>query len=306
MSVTPFMLARAMRPVLRRLMQSGCEFDVIDAHYFYPDGVAGVLLGRYFGKPVTVTARGTDLNLIARHPLARRMITWAAKSAAANVTVSRALKDKLISLGISESHITVLRNGVDLQLFSPIDRDVWRNRLGIRGLTLLCVGHLTKLKGHDIVIRALEKLPEVFLLIVGEGEEKTRLEVLVRTLRLSDRVRFMDEMSQDNLRKYYGASDALVLASSREGWPNVLLEAMACGTPVIATNVGGIPEIVSAPEAGIIMQERTPEGVAEAVQRLFAKYPSREATRVYAERFDWQETTQGQLALFERILERDR
>jgi glycosyltransferase involved in cell wall biosynthesis len=305
MTVAPFMLARAMRPVLRRLLQTGHDFDAIDAHYFYPDGVAAVLLGRYFGKPVVVTARGTDINLITRHPLARQMITWTAKRAAANVAVSHALKNELIGLGISDSHVTVLRNGVDLELFYPSDRYVWRNRLGIKGVTLLCVGHLTKLKGHDIVLTALTQLPEIFLLIVGGGEEKARLQTLARSLKLSDRVRFIDEMSQEGLRNYYSASDVLVLASSREGWPNVLLEAMACGTPVIATNVGGVPEIVSAPEAGLIMQDRTPEGVVEAIHRLFAKYPSREATRRYAERFDWNETTEGQAALFKRVISQE-
>lgn len=110
-------------------------------------------------------------------------------------------------------------------------------------------------------------------------------------------------MAQDELRQYYGAADALVLASSREGWANVLLESMACGTPVVASNVGGTAEVVAAPEAGLLLAERTPEAVADAVRRLFSRYPDRGATRRYAEGFSWAETTAGQLRLFSRILQ---
>jgi len=109
-------------------------------------------------------------------------------------------------------------------------------------------------------------------------------------------------VAQEELRNYFGAADALVLASSREGWANVLLESMACGTPVVASNIGGTPEVVSAPEAGVLMAERTPEAVADAVQRLFTRYPDRGATRRYAEKFSWEETTRGQLQLFERVV----
>jgi glycosyltransferase involved in cell wall biosynthesis len=108
------------------------------------------------------------------------------------------------------------------------------------------------------------------------------------------------------LKKYYGAADALVLASSREGWANVLLESMACGTPVIASNVWGTPEVVASPDAGILMSERTPQGLVQAVHALRASYPQHEATRRYAEKFSWDDTTQGQIKLFQKILAKRR
>jgi glycosyltransferase involved in cell wall biosynthesis len=119
---------------------------------------------------------------------------------------------------------------------------------------------------------------------------------------VSERVKLLGAVPQTELKTYYNAADALVLASSREGWANVLLEAMACGTPVVASKVWGTPEVVAAPEAGVLMEERTPQGLVEALARLRANYPDHGATRRYAEGFGWQPTTQGQIDLFQRIL----
>ena len=119
---------------------------------------------------------------------------------------------------------------------------------------------------------------------------------------MSDRVRFLGSVDQNRLREIYNAVDALVLASSREGWANVLLEAMACGTPVVASAVWGTPEVVARPEAGVLMPSLDPQGVAAGVTSLFAAYPDHAATRRYAEGFNWDATTQGQLTLFRAIL----
>jgi glycosyltransferase involved in cell wall biosynthesis len=302
MVIAPLLMVTTLRPVFTKLRRDGYKFDLIDAHYFYPDGVAAVLLGRMFNKPVIITGRGTDINVFPRYRLPRKSILWAARRAAASITVCQALKNKLVEMGVPEKHVTVLRNGVDLELFHPIDRDAARQRLGLDGITLLSVGNLVKLKGHDIVIRALRELPKVHLLIAGDGEEEFKLRKLTNSLGVSNRVTFLGPLLQEDLIEYYGAVDALVLASSREGWANVLLEAMACGTPVIASSVGGTPEVVTAPEAGVLMRERTPAGLVQAFHALFANYPSRNATRRYAERFDWEETTQLNLTLIRDIL----
>ena len=302
MSVAPLLLAAGVYSAVKNIIRNGYDFEIIDAHYFYPDGVAAILLGRHFGKPVVITARGTDVNLIPRYRLPRAMIRWAARHAAGIITVARALKDDLVGVGVSAGRIEVLRNGVDLQLFRPIEREAGRRNLGISRTTLLSVGHLIPRKGHDLVIQGLRWLPELDLIVIGDGPEREALGALARESGAADRVRFVGSLAQEELRNYFGAADALVLASSREGWANVLLESMACGTPVVASNIGGTPEVVSAPEAGVLMAERTPEAVAEAVQRLFARYPDRGATRRYAEKFSWEETTRGQLRLFERVL----
>ena len=302
MTITPYFLYRALKKAVRALLASGKTIDLIDAHYFYPDGVAAQWVARDFGLPVVITARGTDLNLIPRYPAPRRMIARAAEAADGLITVCEALKTPLLELGIAAERITVLRNGVDLALFRPQHRAAARRAYGFEGKTLLSIGHLIKRKGHHHVIAALRRLPAFALAIVGEGPERGALEALARRLGVASRVRFLGALPHDALPSFYSAADALVLASSREGWPNVLLEAMACGTPVVASNAWGNPEIVADPAAGVLMEQISADGVAEAVYRLFAMPPARVATRSYAERFSWDATTEGQLRLFDDIL----
>jgi glycosyltransferase involved in cell wall biosynthesis len=303
MTAAPFSLYAATRPLLERIRAEGFDFDLIDAHYFYPDGVAAAMLGRALGRPVVITGRGTDLNLIPDYALPRRMIRWAARQAAGLVTVCAALKEKLVALGVPAEKVRVLRNGVDLERFRPVDRAAARARLGLSGPTLLSVGHLIPRKGHDLVIEGLARLPEeVSLLVAGDGPGEQRLRALAAAKGVAHRVRFLGRLAHEALREVYEAADVLVLASSREGWANVLLEAMACGTPVVASNVWGTPEVVAAPEAGILMRERTGQSVAEAVSALLAKPPPRAATRAYAEGFSWEATTRGQIELFEAVL----
>jgi glycosyltransferase involved in cell wall biosynthesis len=260
------------------------------------------MLGRYFKKPVVITARGSDINLISRYRLPREMILWAAARAEGIITVCNALKTEMVRLGVTADRILPLRNGVDLHYFQPVDRKTFRKKLGMTHFTLLSVGNLVPVKGHDLVITALPMLTDVRLIIAGSGPERKNLENLARRLNLTDRITFLGALPQSELKDYYGSADALVLASSREGWANVLLESMACGTPVIASNVSGTPEVVASPAAGVLMTERTPSGIVQAIDTLRARYPSHEATRRYAERFSWDPTTLGQIHLFQRIL----
>ena len=298
MNVAPLLLAQAVKPTIARLIDEGEDFDLIDAHYFYPDGVAAALLAQWFNKPLVITARGSDITLLPQFALPRRMIKWAARRADAVITVCNALRDEVVALGVDAERVTSLRNGVDLDLFQPTPR------LPSQEFSLLTVGHLVAVKAQELIIGALPLLPGVRLVVAGDGPNRAMLENLARELKVADRTTFLGAVPQAELRSHYGAADALVLASSREGWANVLLESMACGTPVVASRVYGTPEVVAAPEAGILMAERSPQGVANAVNALRAAYPDRAATRRYAEGFSWDDTTAGQLGIFEHILER--
>jgi teichuronic acid biosynthesis glycosyltransferase TuaC len=306
MNLSAFLLYQASRRAVRRLLAQGQRFDAIDAHYLYPDGVAAVRLGAEFGLPVVLTARGSDVTQFPDHPTPRRLIRDAVARAAAVITVSAGLRAALLHLGVPEGKVTVLRNGVDTQTFRPIDREAARAALGITGPTLISVGALIERKRHHLTIGALAGLPEFHLLIVGEGPERASLAALADRLGLAARVRLLGEQPHTGMPHYYSAADLSVLASSREGWANVLLESMACGTPVVASDIPGNGEVVQERAAGLIVAANTSDGIAAAVRDLWADPPARAATRAYAERFGWEATSRGQLELFRRVLEATR
>lgn len=304
MNIAPYTIAAASLPTIKRLIAAGFDFDLIDAHYYYPDGIAAGIIARKLGKPFVVTARGTDLNLIPQYAHPRRLIRKTADQAYASIGVCKALMDSLAELGAERNKLHVFRNGVDLNRFTPENPIIARQHLGLpeSRTILLSVGHLVERKGHDIAIRSLLELPEQFhLVIAGAGPERQSLETLTQSLKLISRVTFAGQVTNSELRWWYSAADVLVLCSSREGWANVLLESMACGTPVIASNIWGTPEVVSCDTAGCLMKERTPTALATAVVDLFTHYPDRNAVRHFAEGFSWDETSQAQKKLFESI-----
>lgn len=294
MNIQAFSLARATLRELQGLKERGLA-AVIDAHYFYPDGVAAAWLGQRLRIPVVITARGSDINVLARHPVPRRLIVRAAQQAAAVVTVSESLRAELIRMGVPADRVRTLRNGVDLVRFSPpADRAAVRASLGLNALTLLSVGRLVPGKGHALVVQALQQIPDAELVIVGDGPERSAIEEAVKAGGLSGRVRFTGALPHAKLVEYYRAADVMVLASASEGMPNVVLEALACGTPVVATAVGGIPEILDR-SVGRVVASREPPQIAAAINELRASMPERVAVRTYAERFGWDDTI-GSLA----------
>ena len=250
MSIAPWLLYQAMVPQFGRLLAEGHRFDAIDAHYLYPDGVAATWLGRRFGLPVVMTARGTDVNLIPQLHIPRRLIQGAIRDASALIAVSAALKQAWSSWARRmKSHGAAERRRNRLVPSSSRSR-CHPSRLGLKGPTLISVGGLIERKGHHRTIEAMRQLPDFELLIVGEGPERDRLSGLIGAHGLAGRVCLLGPRPHQEFPDLYGAADASVLASSREGWANVLLELMACGTPVVAANVWGNPEVVRAPQRG--------------------------------------------------------
>jgi teichuronic acid biosynthesis glycosyltransferase TuaC len=302
LSSAPLMMATALKPVLEGMIERGFDFDLIDAHYAYPDGVAAVMLGEHFGRPVVFSLLGDDVITYPKFLIPRRLLLWAVDHAGGITSVCEALKQQLVEWGAPRDRVRVVLHGVDLDLFEPVDREEVRQRLGLTGTVLLSVGHATPRKGHHLAIEALRELRDVTLLIAGDGWYEETLRRLAASLGVEDRVRFLGHVEQADLKDYYSAADALVLASSREGIANVLLEAMACGAPVIATAVWGTPEAVSAPAAGVLMAERTARALVEAARWLFDHYPDRAATRRHAAGFSWERTSREQLEVMRGAL----
>lgn len=304
--IQPVSYLMSVRREIQKLQSRGFDFDLIDAHYLFPDGVAATQLAKVLGKPVVVSARGSDLNFIAGLPGPGRQIRRALAKMNGLIVVSTALGEQATKLGMPSSRIAMLRNGVDTDLFRPVDGCRWRALSLPAKAILLTVGNLVPLKGHDLIIRALSDLEGVHLQIAGEGPERSRLVALAEKLGVADRVRFLGVVNHEELASVYSAADVLVLASEREGWPNVLLEAMACGTPVVAAAVGGIPEIVNRPIAGTLFKERSPRAIAAAVQELLVNRHSREDVRAHACSFSWDDTVNRQIAFYEDVIEEAR
>jgi teichuronic acid biosynthesis glycosyltransferase TuaC len=303
MHTQPYAIAQAAAGCIARLTREGFDFDLIDAHYLYPDGVAAAMLAQKLAKPLMLTARGSDVNLLMQFRAPRRMILRALSRAQGIVAVSAALKRRLVELGAEGSRIRVLRNGVDTGIFHPVPMAEARAALDLgTGPVFASVGNLVPEKGHDLAMGAVAMIPEATLLIVGDGPERQQLAQRARAFGIAERVRFLPVRPQRELPAVYGAADALVLASSREGWPNVVLEAMACGTPVVATAVGGVPEILADSIGGVVVPERSASALAAGMRSVMDQPPKRESVRAWAARFGWEEVAHGQVALCREIL----
>lgn len=305
-NLTPFTLEHAIYKQAKKILDDGYDFDLIDGHYFYPNGVAVAKVAKRLNKPYIMTARGTDINLMPQYEKPREMIQQVLEESDHNIAVCEALRQEMITLGAKPGKVTTLRNGVDLKLFPFTDKNQqmsYRTQLGLPTDTpvVISVGLLIERKGHHLAIEAMKELPEVTLLIAGDGPEQKKLEQLTQELGLDSQVRFLGSMDQPTLAKYYGASDALILASSREGWANVLLESMACGTPVVATNIWGTPEVVQNETAGELV-ERKALDIATGVKQLLNREVNRKATRHYAEQFSWNDTINKKYQLISRII----
>ncbi len=303
MYLTPKFMAWSLSRCIKRLKKAGYEFDVIDGHYFYPDGVAISKVAEQFNLPFTCTARGTDINLIPEYPKARAMIQKVFRKASHMMAVCQALSNEMINLGAEKSKVTTLRNGVDLALFRASTNEQQlslKSSLNITKPLIISVGWLIERKGHYLVIEAMKSIPNATLVIAGDGPDLSKLRALSKSLGVDDRVKFLGALSQPELNKWFQAADVSVLASSREGWANVLLESMASGTPVVATKVWGTPEVVQNETAGVLV-ERTSDDIAQGIKTVLNQEVNREAVRAYAEQFDWQHTSDGQYGIFSRV-----
>jgi glycosyltransferase involved in cell wall biosynthesis len=278
-------LVRRLIPLLTGLRRD-FAFDVIDAEFFFPDGVAAVALGRHFGVPVSIKARGADIHHWGHGPTAGQ-VRRAGQAADGLLAVSAAMRDDMVALGMPADRIKVHHTGVDLDRFVPVDRAAAKAALGIDGPLVVALGALIDRKGHGIVIDAVATLPGVTLLIAGEGSDRPALVRQIARLGLADRVRLLGSMPHADLPALLAAADVMALASASEGLANAWVEALACGTPIVITYAGGARAVVIEPAYGRIAA-RTPADFARAIGALLADPPLAETVRHGAERFTWE------------------
>jgi teichuronic acid biosynthesis glycosyltransferase TuaC len=270
---------------------------VLDAHFVYPDGYAASLLARRHGLPLTITLRGSkDEWLIgtAREPAMREALTQAQRIFA----VSDALKrDVGLKLGQPERKIQVVRNGVDLERFYPADKTEARKRFGLdeRNRVIVSAGWLIERKGFHRLIPVFAEVhrscPEARLLIVGSGttqeDRAPSLRVLARQCGVEAQVVFAGAIPPDEMRWCYSAGDVFALATSHEGWANVFLEAMACGLPVVTTDVGGNAQVVSRSEVGLVVPYWNAVAFGRSLNEFLHRAWDRRAIRDYAMQNGW-------------------
>lgn len=280
-------------PCLIRLRRE-FRFDVIDAHFVYPEGLAAVLAGLVFRVPVTVTLRGM-LPLLVPFRLRRPQLRFVLRRAARVIAVSESLKRDAVALGLSPERVRVIGNGIDPGLFHPIDRTEARRSLGLPkyGPFLVSVGTLAPRKGFHLVMEAMAKLKKTwptlrFAIVGGDGAEGAmgdELRQLAQKLGIEDRVVFAGPRKRGELASWYAAADLFVLATAHEGCPNVVLESLACGTPVVGTPVGSIPELLTL-DIGIVV-ERDVESIAKGIDKALKRGWDRDAVRARIESRTW-------------------
>ncbi len=285
----PRAMARALLPLLREIRKS-FRFDVIDAEFFWPDGPAAMRLSEALGIPFSVKARGADIDYWTDKPAIRRQIVAAGEAAPGLLAVSAAMRAHMVELGIPGGKIRVHHTGIDRGRFHPVDRAAAKARIGVDGPLLVAIGHLIERKGQRILLEALEALPGATAILVGEGEDRGALERMARKPALAGRVRFLGARPHDELPALLGAADIMVLPSASEGIANAWVEAVACGTPVVTTDVGGARDVVDRPAAGRLV-DRTPQAIAAAVRDILADPPAQAAVVAAAEKFSWEKNS---------------
>ncbi len=287
------------------------DFDIIDSHFVYPDGVGAVLLGKLFKKHVTITVRESEIRRFLKSFLSGAQITYAMRSASKVFTVSQDLKNAVVDAGILERTVVVVPNGVDIKKFKPMDQRKARCELGLpyHKKIIISVGWLIERKGFHKIISVLPSLkkavPDLLYLIIGGaptvGNYEPVLRRMIKELNLQDDVIMVGTQPHDSLCKWLSASDLFCLATSNEGWANVFLEAMACGLPVATTTAGGNREAVPGEDYGLFFDRGFESDIAEAIIRALQKDWDRDKIINYARSNTWNERVDQLLAQFGAI-----
>lgn len=295
----PAMIAHAILPLVRRLHAEN-PFDLVDAEFFYPDGPAAMRLSKALGIPFTAKARGADIHHWGHAKGCAPQVLAAAGAAAGLLAVSGALKADMAALGMDAGKIMVHYTGLDQSRFTPRDRATEKARLGITGPMILCVGALIPRKNQALLIKAMTMLPDATLCLAGQGPSEGDYRALAAKLDVTDRLRFLGNIPHDDLPALFAAADVMALVSASEGLANAWVEALACGTPVIASNVGGAPELIRSADAGRIVETNVPV-IISAIEELIRNPIAPERVAAAVAHFSWANNAERLDAFFREL-----
>lgn len=280
----------------RRLRRT-FPFDRIEAHFAFPDGWGALRLGRRFGVPVAVTLRGHDVNDLPRYPVRGRQVAQVVRDADVVFAVAEALREAALELGAPPERVLTVANGVDPDRFAPIDRLEARCRLGLpaNAPMILSVGHLVERKGFHHIVHALpfvrREIPDARLVIIGapgaEGDFSAGVRRAILEAGMAEHVQMVGAVPHDELAPWFSAADVFCLASAKEGRANVLLESLACGTPVVATGVWGTPEIVEDGRFGRLVDSTEPPVLGRCLVEALRQDWDRDAIAAHGRGFSW-------------------
>ncbi|WP_296720207.1 glycosyltransferase [Erythrobacter sp.] len=300
-------IARAALPLVQRIHAEN-PIDVLDAQFFFPDGPAAAIIARETGLPLSIKARGSDISFWGEHEFARRQMLDAANTATGLLAVSRDLAGQMAAMGMDAAKITVHYTGLDRDRFRPLEHTQLRAQLS-RELgfalpdnapMLACVAALIERKGQGIAIAALNDIPGARLVLVGKGEDEARLRALAASGGVAERVHFAGSLDHDLMPLVLSAADVMVLPTVSEGLANAWVEALACGTPVVTTDVGGARELIVNDTAGRLV-ERNPAAVAAGINAILNAPPAREDVAALTEQFSWEANAAALAAHYERL-----
>ncbi|NOT83202.1 MAG: glycosyltransferase family 4 protein [Methylococcaceae bacterium] len=286
-------LLLSMLSVLPRMLGQNRP-NIIYTPWAYPDGFATVVIGRLLGIPVVVKVLGSDINDFTTIPGVKAQIVWTLKNAAAVVAVSQDLAGKVIALGASPANTEVIYDGVDPARFKPLNQQHCREQLALdaQAKIIVYVGNLLPTKGCldliDSFAQLKQQMPDALLVYVGKGDIcAAKMAARADSLGVKAAVRLVGTQPHEIVASWMGAADVVVLPSYNEGVPNVLLEAMACGKPIVATHVGGIPEVV--PNfAGILVAPGDIAVIAEALKTAISATWDADKIITHVSQFTWE------------------
>lgn len=304
------LMARSVRSTVQRLAQEE-PIDLIDAHFVWPEGFAALRLGQELGVPVCVTLRGT-LEWLAEDPARKDQMAQVVREADQLIAVSEPLAQRALDLGADASRVTVVTNGVDIERFQLRSKEQARKSLGLKtdAQWVVSVGHLSERKGFQDLIGIMGHLlathPNTNLCIVGgggaEGDNTEQLKSQAQEAGVAHKVHFLGPRSPEDVARALAAADVFALASRYEGCPNVLLEALASGRPVVASNVGEIPRLVTQAGGLVYGQANDRDALLRGLREVLNTEWDPHGVRASVLQRTWHRTAQEVLEIWSRAL----